>query len=113
MLSKLSETCAPLMAAFNLPGEASTAVILGSIRKDGLAIALLDSEWQSLKIVLETPVQVLTAVFLSGVLLPCLVTLWTISRELGLRYALKLSARQIFACSLFSFILAWGGSLFF
>ena len=113
MLSKLSEACAPLMAAFNLPGEASTAVILGSIRKDGLAIALLDSEWQSLKIVLETPVQVLTAVFLSGVLLPCLVTLWTISRELGLRYALKLSARQIFACSLFSFILAWGGSLFF
>jgi ferrous iron transport protein B len=112
VLTKLSRSCAPLMSLFNLPGEASTAVILGSIRKDGLAIALLDNEWQSLKIVLETPVQVLTAVFLSGVLLPCLVTLWTIGRELGLRYALKLSFRQIVACSLFSLLLAWGGRLF-
>ena len=57
------------MALFRLPGEAATAVVLGSIRKDGLAIGLLDADWNSLKVALESPAQVLTAVYLAGVLL--------------------------------------------
>ncbi len=111
LLDVLSRAATPIMALFNLPGEAGSAVILGSIRKDGLAIALLDSDWEALKVPLTTPVQVLTAVYLAGVLLPCLVTLWTISREFTSRYALKLSLRQIAGAAGFSLILAWLGPL--
>lgn len=112
LLDLLAKGAAPLMALFNLPGEAATAVILGSIRKDGLAIALLDSDWEALKVPLQTQVQVLTAVYLAGVLLPCLVTLWTIAREFTLKYALHLCVRQVTAAAVFSLLLAWGGVLF-
>lgn len=113
LLDLLARGASPLMALFNLPGEAATAVILGSIRKDGLAIALLDSDWDALKVPLETPVQVLTAVYLAGVLLPCLVTLWTIAREFTWKYATRLCLKQIAGAALFSLLLAWGGRLFF
>ena len=113
LLDLLARGASPLMALFNLPGEAATAVILGSIRKDGLAIALLDSDWDSLKVPLESPVQVLTAVYLAGVLLPCLVTLWTIAREFTWKYAGRLCLKQIAGAAAFSLLLAWGGRLFF
>lgn len=112
LLDLMSTAAAPLMALFNLPGEAATSVILGSVRKDGLAIALLDSDWETLKVPLETSVQILTIVYLAGVLLPCLVTLWTIAREFNPRYALKLCARQIAGAAGFSILLAWSGFLF-
>ena len=112
LLDLLARGASPLMALFNLPGEAATAVILGSIRKDGLAIALLDSDWDSLKVPLESPVQVLTAVYLAGVLLPCLVTLWTIAREFTWTYAGRLCLKQIAGAAAFSLLLAWGGTLF-
>lgn len=113
LLDLLASGAAPLMALFNLPGDAATAVILGSIRKDGLAIALLDSDWAALKVAITTPVQVLTAVYLAGVLLPCLVTLWTIAREFTPGYAAKLCARQVAAAAVFSLVLAWGGAIIF
>ncbi len=112
ILDLLGSITAPLMALFRLPGEAATSVILGSIRKDGLAIALLDSDWESLKVPLEDPVQILTAVYLAGVLLPCLVTLFTIAKEFNLRYAMRLCLRQILAAAGFSMLLAWGGLVF-
>lgn len=111
LLDLLARGASPLMALFNLPGEAATAVILGSIRKDGLAIALLDADWEALKVPLQTQVQVLTAVYLAGVLLPCLVTAWTIAREFTAKYALKLCLKQIAGAAGFSLLLAWGGSL--
>jgi len=107
----LARVLAPFMALFNLPGDAATAVVLGSIRKDGLAIGLLDSEWGALKVALDGPVQVLTAVYLAGVLLPCLVTLLTIAREMKWRFAFKLCARQVAWAVAFSLIIAWGGVL--
>jgi len=55
--------------------------------------------------------QVLTAVTLAGVLLPCLVTAWTIAREFTAKYALKLCLKQIVGAAGFSLILAWGGAL--
>lgn len=113
LLDLLARMAAPLMALFNLPGEAATAVILGSIRKDGLAIALLDSDWDPLKVPLETPVRVLTAVYLAGVLLPCLVTLWTIAREFTWKYASRLCLKQVTGAAAFSLLLAWGGRFFF
>jgi len=110
MLGWLSGAFSPLMAVFNLPPEAGLAVVLGSVRKDGLAIGLLDGEWNSLKVPLESPVQVLTAVYLAGVLLPCLVTVFAVARETRLAFAAKMVARQAIFAAVFSLIIAWVGA---
>jgi len=112
VLDAMASTLSPVMALFNLPGEAATAVVLGSIRKDGLAIGLLDSDWGALKVALETPAQVLTAVYLAGVLLPCLVTLFTIGKEMRWKFAAKLAGRQMAWAAGFSLVIAWIGALF-
>lgn len=110
-LDVLSQALAPVMAIFNLPPEAALAVVLGSVRKDGLAIGLLDGSWDSLKMPLDSPIQVLTAVYLAGVLLPCLVTVLTVAKEMRPSFALKMVGRQACFAVLFSLCIAWGGAL--
>ncbi len=105
-LATLANIINPLMGWFNLPPEASLPIVLASIRKDGL---LLFAEPETLAML--TPLQVLTGVYLAGVLLPCLVTLLTITREQSLRFALLLLSRQAIAAIIFSLLLAWGGLL--
>jgi Fe2+ transport system protein B len=109
-LKFLARALAPVMAVFNLPAETAVSVLLGSIRKDGLAIGLLDAEWASLRVPLATPFQVLTAVYLAGVLLPCVVTMLAMAREMGWTFALRTAGRQALFAALFSFGLAWGGA---
>lgn len=111
VLDGMAKVLTPVMAMFRLPGEAATAVVLGSIRKDGLAIGLLDSDWGNLKVAIQTPAQILTAVYLAGVLLPCLVTLFTVAREMRWKFALKLCARQMLWASAFGLVIAWAGAL--
>ena len=100
---------APVMAVFNLPPETALAVVLGSIRKDGLAIGLLDGG-DSLKVPLESSVQILTAVYLASVLLPCMVTALTVMKEMRPSFALKMIFRQASFAALFSFCIAWSGA---
>jgi ferrous iron transport protein B len=105
----LTRVLTPVMALFHLPGDAAPAVVMGSIRKDGLAIALLDQDWGALKVAITTPAQVLTAVYLAGVLLPCIVTLFTVAKEMRWSFALKMAARQAAFAAGFSLIIAWVG----
>ena len=113
ILAGFAQAIAPALALFNLPGEAATAVVLGAIRKDGIAIGLLDHVEGTLKVALASPGQVLTAVYLAGVLLPCLVTLFTTVREMHWKFAAKLCARQMTWAAGFAIIIAWTGALFF
>ncbi len=113
VISVLSWLLSPIMSLFNLPAEAATSVVLGSIRKDGIAIGLLNPAWDGLKFAISNPVQVLTVVYLAGVLLPCLVTLFTITKEINLKFALRLISKQMIAAVFFSFIIAWGGYFIF
>ena len=104
--ANLANIINPLMGLFNLPPEASLPIVLASIRKDGL---LLFAEPETL--VMLTPLQILTGVYLAGVLLPCFVTLLTITREQSPRFALLLLGKQAIAAVVFSLLLAWGGLL--
>ncbi|MEM7674324.1 MAG: nucleoside recognition domain-containing protein, partial [Verrucomicrobiota bacterium] len=113
VLTLFTTLLSPLMAAFNLPPETAIAIILGSVRKDGIAIGLLDGDWNSLKVALDTPFQMLTAVYLAGVLLPCLVTVITVAREMRPKFALKMVGRQVSYAAVFSLCIAWFGKLFF
>ncbi len=112
-LAWLTRLLSPLMAVFNLPSEAALAVVLGSVRKDGLAIGLLNGDWGALKVSLDTPVQVLTAVYLAGVLLPCLVTVLTVAKEMRPAFALKMVGRQACIAAVFSLCIAWLGAFLF
>jgi len=108
-LEWLMRSLEPVMAVFNLPPEAALAVVLGSVRKDGLAIGMLNSDWTSLKAPLETPIQILTAVYLASVLLPCLVTVLAVAREMRINFTLRMVGRQACFATLFSLCIAWGG----
>ena len=108
-LDALTYLCAPLMALFRLPPEAALAIILGAVRKDGIAIGLLDADWHAMKVPMDQPLQILTAVYLAGVLLPCLVTMLTVAREMRARFAFKMIVRQASFAALFSLLIAWGG----
>ena len=108
-LEALTHLCAPLMSLFRLPPEAALAIVLGAVRKDGIAIGLLDSDWHALKVPMDQPLQILTVVYLAGVLLPCLVTMLTVAREMRPSFAFKMIARQASFAALFSLLIAWGG----
>ena len=95
------------MQLFRLPAEAALPVVMASIRKDGI---LLFARQDSLGAM--TNGQLLTAVYLAGVLLPCLVTALTIAKEQSLRFAGQLLVQQAVAAILFSLLLAWGTMIF-
>lgn len=109
IIDGLTWLLSPVMSIFNLPPEAATSVVLGSIRKDGIAIGLLNPMWDGLKVPISSHVQILTAVYLSGVLLPCIVTLITITREMSIKFAFKIIYKQMTAAIIFSFLIAWIG----
>ena len=103
LLNRAAGALSPAMATFHLPASAALGILLASIRKDGLLL---------LSRTPMTGLQVLTAVYLAGVLLPCLVTLLTIARERSVRFALTLAGRQMAAACIFALALAWLGRFF-
>nr|WP_309138888.1 nucleoside recognition domain-containing protein [Haloterrigena gelatinilytica] len=108
-LERLGAVLEPAMAAFALPAEAALPIVLAAIRKDG--IALLTAESAAVEAL--SPVEVLVAVYLAGVLLPCLVTAITVAREVSARFVAGMLARQAAAAIGFAFVIAWTGRLLF
>lgn len=106
-IDALAGVLGPLMALFRLPAETALPVMLSSIRKDGI---LLFAEQEAINSF--SAGQILTAVYLAGVLVPCLVTALTIAREQSPRFVAKLLGRQALAATAFSLILAWTSALF-
>ena len=90
-----------LMKFFNLPEDASLAIIFGSIRKDGLLLLAEPNLVSSL-----SALQILTGVYLAGTLLPCIVTFLTVIREMSWMFAIKMVGKQIVAVVAFTLLLA-------
>jgi len=105
VLELASRVLGPVMGLFDLPSAAALPVVLASVRKDGIFLLAADD---GLAFPM-TAAQALTAVYLAGVLLPCLVTAMTIGRESGWKAMSKLLARQAGFATLFALVLAWGG----
>jgi ferrous iron transport protein B len=96
----LAAAAGPLMTVFRLPREAALPVVLSSIRTDGILLLATQNVAAGM-----TPGQILTAVYLAGVLTPCLVTALTIAREQSPRFAVALVLRQAVAAVCFAFVL--------
>ena len=105
VIDALGGVLGPVMGLFNLPAEAALTVVLASVRKDGIALLTEGGVATVL-----SPLQVLVAVYLAGVLLPCLVTAFTVAREVSARWALKMMARQAAAAVGFAVLIAWVGA---
>jgi len=105
VLQAASNIIEPAMAIFRLPPETAPAVVFASVRKDGILLLAEPGVITNL-----SAIQLLTAVYLAGVLLPCLVTCLTVAREQGRGFALRLMGRQTVAAIGFSSLLAWGGA---
>jgi Fe2+ transport system protein B len=103
IINRISAVVSPVMRIFGLPPQTAVAVVFSSIRKDAILLFTNDAGFAHLR-----NGQILTAVYLAGVLLPCLVTALTIGREKSAKFALKLMARQALAAVIFTLVLAWG-----
>lgn len=106
VIQRLSFALGPFMALLRLPSDAALPVLMASIRKDGILLLAEKNTLLSL-----STLQLLTAVYLASVLLPCLVTLWTIARERSAKLAIRIALRQSLAAIAFTIALSWGGNM--
>ncbi len=90
-LDQLAAWVSPVLALFGLPGETAPGVIFSIVRKDGLLIL---NQGEGALLATLTAGQTLVLVYLASTLTACLVTLWSIGRELGWRYAGLVAGRQ-------------------
>ena len=101
----LAQAVAPALALFGLPASVAPGVIFSIVRKDGLLIL---NQGEGALLATLTTGQLFVLVYLASTLTACLVTLWTIRTELGLRYALTLAARQGLTALVSAFIIGIG-----
>ena len=106
ILDMASRVLGPVMYVFGLPAESALSVVLASIRKDGIFLLAADDG----VLFPLTAAQALTAVYLAGVLLPCLVTAITIGREIGWKPMFKQASQQAFFAIFFALVLGWTAS---
>jgi Fe2+ transport system protein B len=106
VLEAAGRAVAPLMAAFRLPADAALPIALACVRKDGLILLAEPSAVAGL-----TNAQLLTAVYLGGVLTPCIITIGAMARTLPPRETLLILAKQVAAACLFACLIGWGGYL--
>ncbi|ANS74432.1 hypothetical protein AWM70_07430 [Paenibacillus yonginensis] len=104
VLNKLSEWAAPALQIFRLPEEASNGILFSVLRKDGLLT--LNQDGGALVASLQTS-QLFVLVFLASTLTACLVTLWTIRKEMGIRTAASIAGKQLLTSVCVSMLIAW------
>ena len=102
-LAALGKLLSPVMSLFNLPAATALPTAMACIRKDGIFLLAEQGTAREL-----TNGQLLTAVYLAGTLVPCLVTLLTISKEKGKSFAGTLLLKQAAASVAFAAIIGWG-----
>lgn len=103
LLDQLAESVSPLMEMFGLPGAVAPGVIFAMVRKDGLLIL---NQGEGALLTSLTVGQLFVLVYLASTLTACLVTLWTVRKELGGRVAVKLVGRQAVTSLVSTFLLA-------
>jgi Fe2+ transport system protein B len=83
---------APVLGLFHLPGEVAPGILFSILRKDGL---LTLNSGEGALITAMSAGQVLVLVWLASTLTACLVTLWTVRKELGWTFAAQIAGRQM------------------
>lgn len=91
LLNLLSRLAAPVLGLLRLPAETAEGILFSILRKDGLLV--LNRGEGNLLQTMDAG-QVFTLVYVASTLTACLVTLWTVRRELGWKFAGSLAGKQ-------------------
>jgi Fe2+ transport system protein B len=108
LLGALDRLAGPLLRLLGLPAEVAGAVVMSAVRKNGMATVLVDPAG-GLKVPLHAASQLLATVLLAGMVLPCVVTSLTLTRELGWRRTGTLLLRQVTVVTILVGLLSWSG----
>ncbi|MFB8377347.1 nucleoside recognition domain-containing protein [Paenibacillus taichungensis] len=104
VLSVLTGALTPALAIFHLPGDAAGGILFSILRKDGLLVLNQD---QGSFVEELSGGQLFILVYLASTLTACLVTMWTIRKELGAVLAMQLAGKQLVTSLGSAFVLAW------
>ncbi len=105
VLDYAARAAEPFLVLLNLPERAAAGVLFSIVRKDGLLVLNLGEG----SLIRELSAgQLLTLVYLASTLTACLVTLWTVRKELGFRSALQIAGRQLLTSTATAFFMASG-----
>lgn len=103
VMDVLARWAAPLMSWFTLPAEVAPGILFSILRKDGLLVLNVG---EGAMLAAMSASQVLVLVWLASTLTACLVTLWTVGRELGAGFACKVAGRQALTAAVSGWLLA-------
>jgi ferrous iron transport protein B len=109
VLAWLARAATPIMALFYLPGEAAAGWILSILRKDGILVLI---QGDSAMLAGLSALPLLLLVWVASTFSACLVTLWTVGRELGWRSSAALAGKQAATCLSVALILSVVSHLF-
>ncbi|WP_244364723.1 FeoB small GTPase domain-containing protein [Paenibacillus cellulositrophicus] len=109
ILNALTAMLAPWLSIFDLPEEAAGGVLFSVLRKDGLLV--LNHNEGAFAADLNAG-QLLILVYLASTLTACLVTLWTLRREMGASFAAKLAGKQLATSLVSALLISVGVRLF-
>lgn len=109
ILKALTGMLAPWLSIFDLPEEAAGGVLFSVLRKDGLLV--LNHNEGAFVADLNAG-QLLILVYLASTLTACLVTLWTLRREMGASFAAKLAGKQLATSLVSALLISVGVRLF-
>jgi ferrous iron transport protein B len=90
-LNRLASVMGPLLSLYGLPESAAVGLLFSVLRKDGMLV--LNEQGGTLVQSLD-PVSLFVLIYLASTLTACLVTLWTVRKEMGWRFALGLMGKQ-------------------
>jgi ferrous iron transport protein B len=102
-MEKLVGVFNPLAKLLQLPQEVVPGILFSIIRKDGL---LMLNESGGAVIKQLSTGQLFLLVYLASTFTACMVTIWTVGKEMGLKYTFKLVGSQMLS-SIISTIILW------
>ncbi|WP_170105277.1 nucleoside recognition domain-containing protein [Desmospora activa] len=91
-MNAFAVTIGPLLTWWGLPEEAALGLWFSVLRKDGM---LVFNQGDGLMLQALDPVSLFILIFLASTLTACLVTLWTVRKELGWSVSVGLMGRQL------------------
>ena len=103
VIAWMSALIEPALSLFALPGAVAPGILFSILRKDGL---LTLNSGDGALISAMSAGQIFVLVWLASTFTACLVTLWTVRRELGWQHAFTLAGRQALTSLVSAFILS-------
>jgi len=101
-LDRVANALAGALHLFGLPGEVAPGILFSVLRKDGILVL---NQGEGALMQSLTPGAIFVTIFLASTLSACLVTLWTVGREMGWKTSATIAARQVLTSILVGLVL--------